>query len=191
MTNGQRRTLHHQSDIPQHEARALEQAQTMQSQGMAAHAAEWPPAAPHVFVIWQLLQSLLAEVRTLAAPEEAALVRAWCVQVLEDLALMLQEAAAPTPQDSAYARVLAARPSSSRAGEAETISARTALTARQVEILRRLRDGERPKEIAQALHIAEYTVRSHIRDTIERLGVHGVQAALIEAERLALLDPRR
>jgi two-component system, NarL family, response regulator len=61
------------------------------------------------------------------------------------------------------------------------------LTRRQVEVLQFQANGMRPKEIANLLCVAEATVRMHIRDACNRLGVHGWFAAVVEARRRGLL----
>lgn len=137
---------------------------------------------PQVFVVWQLLQSLRAAVQAVAASDELALVRSWCVQALEDLAPGTRE------REARPALTTEAKQGGGRGGYA-LAAAKSALTAQQVEILRHLRAGERPKEIARALHITDSTARSHIRDIIERLEVHGTPAAVSEAERRGLLGP--
>jgi DNA-binding NarL/FixJ family response regulator len=44
------------------------------------------------------------------------------------------------------------------------------LTMREVEILRQLADGNRNRDIAQQLFIAEETVKAHIKHILEKLG---------------------
>lgn len=95
----------------------------------------------------------------------------------------------PTLEGGLQAGALAGESGVGNDGHGAT-TANEALTVRQVEILRLLRDGVHPKEIAQALHIADSTARSHIRDAIERLGVHGALGAVHEAERRGLLGFR-
>lgn len=67
-------------------------------------------------------------------------------------------------------------------------TSRDMLTLRQVQILRCLRANMSPKEIACYLIVTEATVRTHIRNAIKSLGVHGYRAAVRTATRLHLLD---
>jgi DNA-binding CsgD family transcriptional regulator len=64
------------------------------------------------------------------------------------------------------------------------------LTPRQIEVLAYRWDGLQPKEIAYKLHLKESTVRAHIRDAIESLGVHGCEAAMHKAHALGFLHER-
>lgn len=176
MKDSQRRRARHQDGIAPREASDPGEAPAFHLRETAAHA-ESSDTRLQVLAVWQLLRSLLAAVRSVAAPEEAVLVRGWCIQALQDLALGSQEVGMPAAEGT---------PPSGQAA----IVTNGVLTARQMEILRRLHDGERPKEIAHAPHIADSTARSHIRDAIERLGAHGAQAAVHEAERRGLLGPR-
>ena len=63
------------------------------------------------------------------------------------------------------------------------------LTEREIEVLSHLRLRRKPKEIAQLLCLSEATVRTHIRNAIRGLGVHGARAAVRAAHDLQLLDP--
>lgn len=45
------------------------------------------------------------------------------------------------------------------------------LTRRQVEVLKLLADGKTNKQIASSLHVAEETVKTHIRDIFKKLNV--------------------
>ena len=61
------------------------------------------------------------------------------------------------------------------------------LTGREVEVLELLAKGMRNKEIAKTLHIAEETVRAHIRSIFVKLNVHDRTAALAEALRRGIV----
>ena len=62
------------------------------------------------------------------------------------------------------------------------------LTARQLEVLRLLRDVSRRRAVAAALGVSLHTARHHIKALYERLGVHdrtqavmaGIQRGWIE-----------
>jgi DNA-binding NarL/FixJ family response regulator len=64
---------------------------------------------------------------------------------------------------------------------------RPLLTAREIEVIELLAKGMRNKEIAKALHIAEETVRAHIRSIFVKLNVHDRTAALSEALRRGIV----
>jgi DNA-binding NarL/FixJ family response regulator len=62
-----------------------------------------------------------------------------------------------------------------------------ALTARQAEILDLLAEGHGNKEIRYRLGIAERTVRAHLTELFQLLGVHGRMPAVIRARELGLI----
>lgn len=61
------------------------------------------------------------------------------------------------------------------------------LTARQSEVLRMLAEGKRARAIAAELHLAETTVRNHIRAIRRELGTHSQLEAVAKARRLGLV----
>ncbi|MBI9107349.1 MAG: response regulator transcription factor [Spirochaetales bacterium] len=63
------------------------------------------------------------------------------------------------------------------------LSGNAALTAREMEILRRAADGLRSKEIAWELKITERTVKAHLSNIYNKLGVDSKTAAVAEAAR--------
>ena len=62
-----------------------------------------------------------------------------------------------------------------------------ALTPRQAEVLMLLTEGHGNKEIRHRLDIAERTVRAHMTDLFELLGVHSRTQAIIRARELGLV----
>lgn len=64
------------------------------------------------------------------------------------------------------------------------------LTVRQREVLGLVRDGLRPKAIAERLCLSVGTVRTHVRDAAERLRALGAYEAARVAEAAGLLDRR-
>jgi PAS domain S-box-containing protein len=54
----------------------------------------------------------------------------------------------------------------------EPVTALTALTPRQTEVLRLLEHGRSTQQIADELHLSRETVRNHIRHILQALGVH-------------------
>jgi NarL family two-component system response regulator LiaR len=68
----------------------------------------------------------------------------------------------------------------------ETRPAET-LTAREMEVLRLLADGQSNKEIARTLQIAEDTAKTHVRHVLAKLGVQSRTQAVLCAIRLGLV----
>ncbi len=58
------------------------------------------------------------------------------------------------------------------------------LTSREREIFLLLIKNKTTKEIAKQLHISEKTVRNHISNTMQKLGVNGRAAAVVELLKL-------
>jgi DNA-binding NarL/FixJ family response regulator len=63
-----------------------------------------------------------------------------------------------------------------------------ALTARELDVLRLIRDGHRYKQIADKLAIAETTVSFHIQNLVQKLGANDKTHAVTIAIRRGLLD---
>ena len=61
------------------------------------------------------------------------------------------------------------------------------LTPRQLEVLRHLADGDSAEEIAREIEVSLHTVRSHIRNILERLEVHSQIEAVSRAFRERLI----
>lgn len=66
-------------------------------------------------------------------------------------------------------------------------NARTDLTGRELEVLQRVAQGERSKEIAVRLGISERTVKAHLASIYNKLGVDSRAAAIAIAARKGLL----
>jgi len=62
------------------------------------------------------------------------------------------------------------------------------LTKRELEVLRLVAQGKKDSEIGRMLHIAERTVRHHMRNICEKLGVGGRIEAVVWAVQNGLLD---
>src|SRR5262245_42178959 len=62
------------------------------------------------------------------------------------------------------------------------------LTARELDVLRLIRDGHRYKEIARELGIAETTVSFHIQNLVQKLGANDKTHAVTIAIRRGLLE---
>jgi two-component system, NarL family, response regulator LiaR len=63
------------------------------------------------------------------------------------------------------------------------------LTEREREVLREMAIGRSNKQIACSLHIAETTVKSHVRVILEKLGVQSRTQAALHAVRAQLVSP--
>jgi DNA-binding NarL/FixJ family response regulator len=63
------------------------------------------------------------------------------------------------------------------------------LTPREIEILRLLAAGMANKQIAYKLKISEKTVRNHVSNTYEKLGIYDRSQAVLYAVRKGLVEP--
>lgn len=61
------------------------------------------------------------------------------------------------------------------------------LTKREKEIFTLLISNKTTKEIAQTLGISEKTVRNHISNTMQKLGVKGRSQAVVELLRMKII----
>lgn len=64
------------------------------------------------------------------------------------------------------------------------------LTPRELEVLRSLALGRRPREIASALRLSEKTVSNYLQRLFSKLGVHSQAQAVTEAYRRGIISPR-
>ena len=79
----------------------------------------------------------------------------------------------------------------SKAGAVNTpANARTDLTGRELEVLMRVAQGERSKEIAVHLGISERTVKAHLASIYNKLGVDSRAAAIAIAAQKGLLPSK-
>jgi len=62
------------------------------------------------------------------------------------------------------------------------------LTPRELDVLRLLAGGHRNKEICQELHLAEVTVKKHVQNVIQKLGVSDRIHAAVLAVKLGLVE---
>lgn len=85
-------------------------------------------------------------------------------------------------QPDVIARILARAPGA-KARAAPQSGVALQLTDRELEVLRRVAAGERNKEVAAALGIAERTVKAHLTSVFNKLGVDSRAAAVAEAAR--------
>jgi len=67
---------------------------------------------------------------------------------------------------------------------------RKGLTPREVEVLRLISDGLNNQAIAERLFISEHTVHRHVANTLTKLNVSSRSAAVAQAGRLGLLNPK-
>lgn len=93
----------------------------------------------------------------------------------------------------AVARGEVVLPSWLHSGIASEIKARagdptTALTAREMDVLRLIADGASAPAVGRALHLSTGTVKSHLTSLYEKLGVNDRAAAVAEAMRRGVLE---
>lgn len=69
-------------------------------------------------------------------------------------------------------------------GRKDDLMKQKILTGREREIFEQLIQNYSTKEIAQTLHISEKTVRNHISNAMQKLGVKGRASAVVELIRL-------
>lgn len=62
------------------------------------------------------------------------------------------------------------------------------LTDREVDVLRRVAEGKTNKEIANALMISEKTVKNHVRNIFQKLGVYDRTQAAMEGLKRGIID---
>lgn len=62
------------------------------------------------------------------------------------------------------------------------------LTAREIEVLQWTADGKNTQDVAQLLHISVNTVKFHIKNIVDKLGVPNKSAAVARATALGFLD---
>ena len=62
------------------------------------------------------------------------------------------------------------------------------LTAREVEVLRKVADGNRNKDIAELLYISEETVKVHIKHIMDKLGANDRTQAVAIAIRRGIIQ---
>ena len=72
--------------------------------------------------------------------------------------------------------------------EAKAANGVPVLTMRQAQVLELIADGHGNKEIRHRLGIAERTVRAHLTELFQLLGVHGRMPAVIRARELGLIE---
>jgi DNA-binding CsgD family transcriptional regulator len=106
----------------------------------------------------------------------------------EALALLRTEAAAGR-LDGAAVEALGGRPSTPNAapGTAPAPTAATLLSARELEVLRRIGLGDSNKEAARRLDISPSTVRAHLENVFRKLDCSTRAAATLKAMTLGLL----
>lgn len=69
-------------------------------------------------------------------------------------------------------------------GRKDDLMKQKILTGREREIFEKLIQNYSTKEIASSLHISEKTVRNHISNAMQKLGVKGRASAVVELIRL-------
>jgi two-component system NarL family response regulator len=72
----------------------------------------------------------------------------------------------------------------------EAVARSPELTGRELEILGRVGAGKTSKEIAMELYISENTVRNHVRNVLDKLGLRSRFEAVTWAQREGLIEVR-
>ncbi len=109
-------------------------------------------------------------------------------KVLEMLRAALRGEAALPPALAARILEEFRRLSQQVAPTANTASEATSLTPREIEVLSRIAQGASDKEIATALNISLYTVKTHVRNILAKLQVSSRHEAARYAQQLGLLE---
>jgi two-component system NarL family response regulator len=65
---------------------------------------------------------------------------------------------------------------------------RPALTGREIEVLKHVAKGMTSKEIGHVLFISENTVKNHVRNILDKLGLHSRNEAVLYAIREHLVE---
>ena len=71
--------------------------------------------------------------------------------------------------------------------EAESLD----LTPRELEVLRLIADGLTNRQVAERVHLSVFTVKNHVHNILEKLGVERREMAVDEAHERGWLQPRR
>ncbi len=69
------------------------------------------------------------------------------------------------------------------AKEQEMVRRLDRLTPRELEIIRRLADGESTEQVARELGLSKHTLRTHTQNVLTKLGVHSKLEAIVAAMR--------
>ena len=125
------------------------------------------------------LRKAWAAWQEIEAPYEAARVRvlialAWRALGDDDTAEMELDAARWVFRQLGAAPDVARVEALSRAGAAPTPAG---LTAREIEVLRLVTEGRTNREIAKALRLSDHTVRRHLQNIFNKIGVSSRAAA--------------
>ena len=67
-------------------------------------------------------------------------------------------------------------------------SRRPTLTGREIEVLSLVADGKTSRQIGDLLYISENTVKNHIRNILDKLGLHSRNEAVLYAVRENLIS---
>lgn len=68
------------------------------------------------------------------------------------------------------------------------VSRQPGLTGREIEVLRHVAAGMTSKEIGHVLYISENTVKNHVRNVLDKLGLHSRNEAVLYAIRENLIE---
>lgn len=70
----------------------------------------------------------------------------------------------------------------------ENLRGKEPLSERELEVLKGIVEGLKDRDIAQALHISEHTVRSHVKSVYRKLGVSSRSQAVMRAVRAGIIE---
>ncbi len=62
------------------------------------------------------------------------------------------------------------------------------MSERELEVLKGIVEGLKDRDIADALHISEHTVRSHVKSVYRKLGVSSRSQAVARAVRAGIIE---
>ena len=68
------------------------------------------------------------------------------------------------------------------------LSRKPVLTGRELEVLQLVAQGQTSRQIGELLYISENTVKNHIRNILDKLGLHSRNEAVLYAVREALIS---
>jgi DNA-binding NarL/FixJ family response regulator len=131
------------------------------------------PQAPRVLISGR--DDLATQLRASRSGASGFVSKAWPVEQLIDV---IERVLAGGSGFEAPARAAPARGEAPRAQD---------LTLRQIEVLCLLAEGKSNKEIANRLAISDRTVRAHLTETFQALGVASRVQAVLQAQQLGLV----
>ena len=123
-------------------------------------------AATHigVLVVWELISRFVIPPQFLPPPSAIAVA---FVTTIRSVAAG-QKVLPPRMTQSLFSQIVNA----ARSGEVEPTLEDVRMTPRESEVIALIGEGLSNKEIAQRLNIASHTVKSHVRNVMDKLALH-------------------